>query len=191
MDTRDPSRSRRVPPPSRPTEVRVPGGKGDAGHAAVAVRRAERADLEEVARILMEGAVAGHFPAEELASALAEIDPADSDLDPPTLLWVAEVERAKAGAVGLRRADPHVVAVKWLGVIEAYRRMGIGRLLLEEALLHCQRAGYLKVLLQLQLDRNPVVDLFQSVGFRLHRERERDGRRVIEFYLDLYRDPHL
>ncbi len=70
---------------------------------------------------------------------------------------------------------------------EAYRRHGVGTRLMEHALTFCRRNGYLKVILDVRIERGPAISLFEKFGFQLARAREIDGRRMLDFYFDLYR----
>jgi ribosomal protein S18 acetylase RimI-like enzyme len=45
------------------------------------------------------------------------------------------------------------------------------------------------VILDVRIERGPAIALFQKFGFQLARSREIAGRKMLDFYLDLYRDP--
>lgn len=191
MNTPQPRNGRPGVQPARVVDLVLPDAEGERRPTKVCVRRAINGDVEQTRTLLVEGAGEGMMHLDELDTALAELHPpADGEL-PRTLLWVADHDGSIVGVSGLRLTEPYVVAVRWLRVSTNHRRCGIGRMLLQESLHFCQRTGLLKVVLEIQLDRIPVVELFRSLGFQLNRERERNGVRVLEFYLDLYRDPHL
>jgi hypothetical protein len=40
-----------------------------------------------------------------------------------------------------------------------------------------------------RIERGPAIALFTKFGFSLARSRDIDGRKLLDFYLDLYRDP--
>ena len=69
------------------------------------------------------------------------------------------------------------------------RRRGVGTQLMERALEFCNRHAYLKVILDVRIDRGPAIGLFEKFGFTLTRTREYEGRKMLEFYVDLYREP--
>ena len=48
--------------------------------------------------------------------------------------------------------------------------------------------GYLKVVLDVGTGSPRAVRLFSQLGFQLAREREFEGRTLLDFYLDIYRD---
>ena len=58
-----------------------------------------------------------------------------------------------------------------------------------EGLVGCQRQGYLKVVLDVRIERGPAIALFQKFGFKHGRTREIGGRKLLDFYIDLYSDP--
>ena len=43
--------------------------------------------------------------------------------------------------------------------------------------------------LDVRIERGPAIALFEKFGFQLTRTREHNGRRMLDFYLDLYREP--
>ena len=75
-----------------------------------------------------------------------------------------------------------------LRVRESFRRRGIGTTLIENAIAFCRDYGFLKVSLDVRIEREPAISLFRKFGFEPGRQRELDGRKTIDFYLDLYRD---
>ena len=105
--------------------------------------------------------------------------------------WVAEVERTGelVGMVGARAFENHRAEIRRLRVAPEWRRRGIGSRLPGAAVDHCRTQGHLKVVLDVPASSSPAIDLFEKAGFALHREREIGDRTLVEFYLDLYRDP--
>ena len=65
----------------------------------------------------------------------------------------------------------------------------VGAVLMEQALKFCQHHGYLKVVLDVRIERGPAIALFQKFGFKHGRTREIGGRKLLDFYIDLYSDP--
>jgi hypothetical protein len=47
---------------------------------------------------------------------------------------------------------------------------------------------YLKVVLDVRIERSPAISMFDNFGFLHSRERVIDGRKLLDFYLDLYSD---
>jgi ribosomal protein S18 acetylase RimI-like enzyme len=103
--------------------------------------------------------------------------------------WVAEREAEVIGMIGVQKTGDSAAEVRRLRVRSAYRRRGIGTLLMEKALAFCREHGYLKVVLDVRIERGPAIALFEKFGFAHTRTREIDGRKLLDFYIDLYRDP--
>jgi len=103
--------------------------------------------------------------------------------------WVACYHGTVIGMIGVQRTRENTAEMRRLGVRPDYRRRGVGRRLLEHALDFCQQRGYLKIVLDVRIERNPAISLFDACGFRLSRTREIGDHKVLDFFLDLYSDP--
>ncbi len=105
-------------------------------------------------------------------------------------LWIAEHTESgePVGIVGVWHADDHIAELRRLRVMTRYRKRGIGRRLVETALSHCRERAYLKITLDTYVNRAAAIALFEAFGFELARTREVDGKKVQDFYLNLYRD---
>ncbi len=104
--------------------------------------------------------------------------------------WVAESESAGViGMVGVKHKGNHAGEMRRLLVRAEHRNHGYGRRLVEEALKFCNDRGYVKVVLQTQVDQKAALSLFERFGFQLNRTRNVAGRDHLEFYMDLYRQP--
>lgn len=103
--------------------------------------------------------------------------------------WVAVYDNLVIGMIGVQKMAENSAEVRRLRVRNAYRRRGIGALLMERALAFCKRQGYLKVVLDVRIERGPAIALFEKFGFKHGRTREIGGRKLLDFYIDLYRDP--
>lgn len=108
--------------------------------------------------------------------------------DSPRARWlVAELDGQLAGeltikGVSPRRALAHV-ATLGLSVRAPFRRRGVGRALMTEALAWAPTAGYTRVELQVYARHTAAIALYESCGF----EREGVRRRYIregDTYLD-------
>ena len=102
--------------------------------------------------------------------------------------WVAHRDDCVMGMVGVQRVAQGQAEVRRLRVHEDYRRQGVGGALMGEALAFCQERGYLKVILDVRIERTGAISLFEKFGFHLSRSRECDGRKLLDFYVDLYSD---
>ena len=103
--------------------------------------------------------------------------------------WVARVGDAIVGMIGVQLTSDNTAEIRRLRVADPYRRRGIGTLLVEHALRFCQKHSYLKVVLDIRMDRAPAISLFEKFGFKLSRSRDIDDRRMLDFYMDLYSEP--
>ncbi len=103
--------------------------------------------------------------------------------------WVAVRNGEIAGMIGVQRLDDSVAEVRRLRVRPQFRRQGIASALMEHAIRFCRDHDYLKVVLDVRVERQPAIQLFEKFGFYLSRVREQDGRRTLDFFVDLYSDP--
>ena len=104
-------------------------------------------------------------------------------------LWVADYDEAVIGMIGVQKTSDHGAEIRRLRVRSDFRRQGVGAKLMEQALQFCLHHSYLKVSLDVRIERGPAIALFEKFGFQLNRTREVNGRRMLDFYLDLYREP--
>lgn len=103
--------------------------------------------------------------------------------------WVALHQQLVVGMVGVQMTHENAAEIRRLRVRGTYRRRGLGTLLMERALSFCRHRAYLKVSLDVRIERGPAIALFTKFGFALARSRDSNGRKLLDFYLDLYRDP--
>ncbi len=102
--------------------------------------------------------------------------------------WVAQYEEWIVGMIGVQRLNDNSAEIRRLRVRDSYRRNGIGTQLMLHAIEFCKEKQFLKVVLDVRIERSPAIKLFDSFGFLHGRERQVDGRTTIDFYLDLYSD---
>ena len=76
-----------------------------------------------------------------------------------------------------------------LRVQHDFRRRGVATLLMEEATRFCRQHGYLKVILDVRVERGPAIAMFEKFGFKLARVREIDVHKTLDFFMDLYTEP--
>lgn len=113
-----------------------------------------------------------------------------SDGDDGSSFWVAEADGdGVIGMVGVRREGASMAKMRRLRVHPDWRQRGIGKRLVREALGFCRDRGYVKVALQAEVEQEAAIALFKRFGFQLTRTRMVDDIEVMEFYMDLYRDP--
>lgn len=123
--------------------------------------------------------------AAELSDFIRFFDPARDGL------WVGRFDGQFAGSVavdGRRSPDPGA-RLRWLIVRPEFQGIGLGRRLVEEALVFCTRAAHPRVFLWTFQGLDAARSLYESVGFRLRKEHavEQWGRTIREqlFELDL------
>ena len=102
--------------------------------------------------------------------------------------WVAQYEEWIVGMIGVQRLNDNSAEIRRLRVRDSYRRNGIGTQLMLHAIEFCKEKQFLKVVLDVRIERSPAIKLFDSFGFLHGRECQVDGRTTIDFYLDLYSD---
>lgn len=111
--------------------------------------------------------------------------------------WVAELRDAIVeakpaplliGMVGVQCDDPNTAVIRRLRVEPQHQRKGVGRRLIEEAVSFCREKNYLKVVLDARVTHDRAIALFERFSFQLNRTRTVRGERILDFYLDLYRD---
>lgn len=102
--------------------------------------------------------------------------------------WVAQYEEWIVGMIGVQRVSDNSAEIRRLRVRDTFRRKGIGTKLMLHAVEFCKDKQFLKVVLDVRIERSPAIKLFDSFGFLHGRERKSDGRTTIDFYLDLYSD---
>jgi len=102
--------------------------------------------------------------------------------------WVAEFEENTVGMIGVQRINDSSAEIRRLRVSNSYQRKGIGTKLMQHAVSYCRKKHFLKVVLDVRIERGPAIRMFDSFGFLHGRERDLDGRKLRDFYLDLYTD---
>ena len=83
----------------------------------------------------------------------------------------------------------HTAEIRRLRVRKEYQDSSIAGRLVETALMHCKQHGYLKLVLDTRFDASTAMDLFDRFGFQHTRTKNVSGKDLLEFYLDLYRQP--
>jgi len=111
--------------------------------------------------------------------------------------WVAELRDAVVetkplplliGMVGVQCDDPNTAVIRRLRVEPEHQRKGVGTRLIEHAVSFCREKNYLKVVLDARVTHERAIALFERFSFQLNRTRTVRGERILDFYLDLYRD---
>jgi N-acetylglutamate synthase-like GNAT family acetyltransferase len=154
----------------------------------LAVRSFSPADQHAVTRLYSEGLLAGQIAPNDTGADVENIQAAYFDEDRHHF-WVAEVDGQVVGMIGVASDEPHTAEIRRLRVEPSYQETEIPAVLLETALNHCKHHEYLKVRLDTRFERNQALNLFDRIGFQHTRSKNLHGKELLEFYLDLYRDP--
>ncbi|MEW4369821.1 GNAT family N-acetyltransferase [Paenibacillus kandeliae] len=85
---------------------------------------------------------------------------------PHGTLLLATVDGQAAGCIGIRPETGDACEMKRLYVAEEFRRLKLGRLLVEAAIHEAQRLGYAKMRLDTLERMIPARRLYESFGFR-------------------------
>lgn len=180
-----------------PSQSHDPGGPGDAGGdpippldpAGVRIRLATAADQTPIETLYLGGGEDGHLRGNDTGADIMHIVDAYLAADGTSGFWVAEHDGEVIGMIGVQRTSADSADVRRLRVQPRFRRRGIGSRLLETAIDFCRDNGYLKVVLDVRVERGPAIAMFRKFGFTHAADREVGGRQTLDFYLDLYRDP--
>ncbi|MHC4218371.1 MAG: GNAT family N-acetyltransferase [Planctomycetota bacterium] len=152
--------------------------------------RLARADDHAALRVLFkEGLIEGQIRGNDTGADIENIQEAYFSDEGQSALWVADFKDDIIGMIGVQKTSDHEAEVRRLRVREGYRRRGLGAKLMEQALGFCQHHGYLKIMLDVRVERAAAIKLFEKFGFTLARQRDLEGRRILDFYLDIYREP--
>ncbi len=104
--------------------------------------------------------------------------------------WVAELDGHVVGMIGVAKEDHHLAEVRRLRVAPEHQHLPIASALLDMALAHCKRHGFLKIVLDTRLNtQSDAIKLLDRAGFQHTRTKNTQGKEVLEFYVDLYRKP--
>jgi ribosomal protein S18 acetylase RimI-like enzyme len=157
----------------------------------VLLRQAADDDLPVLSELFEMGVLEGQVPDNDTGADIENFCEAYGSDGGMSGFWVAVYEGAIVGMVGVQRHDNNVAEIRRLRVRPDLRRRGIGSMLMERAIAFCRERDYLKVILDTRVEEEPAIRIFKKFGFQLGRTREIDGRRLIDFYLDMYREPEI
>lgn len=152
------------------------------------VRTYQPTDQSAVSRLYMEGLLAGQIADNDTGADVENIAEAYFDTE-KNHFWVAEVNGKVVGMIGVAQESDHKAEIRRLRVDTDWQHTPIASRLVETALSHCQQYEFLKIVLDTRFHEDQAMDLFQRFGFQHTRTREALGKDLLEFYLDLYREP--
>lgn len=155
----------------------------------IRIRLAEPNDLDALRDLFNQSLIEGQIDNGDTGEDIENLQDWYFSDDGASGFWVAEYEGKVIGMIGVRSMHDDSAEVRRLRVAPAYRRQGVGSRLMEQAVRFCKDQGYLKVRLDVRSERTPAIAMFEKLGFVHSRTREMGGRKRLDFYLDLYRDP--
>ncbi|MEE9130150.1 MAG: GNAT family N-acetyltransferase [Phycisphaerales bacterium] len=162
---------------------------GDFNLDDILVRPAQEEDYSAVRELFRAGLHEGLVPDNDTGADIETLHDAYFSDDGQSNFWVARYDDNVVGMIGVQKTSQDTAEIRRLRVREGHRRHGVGTKLVEQALTFCRHHGYLKIILDVRIERGPAIALFEKFGFQLARSREVGGRKMLDFYFDLYRDP--
>lgn len=156
---------------------------------AIDIHPARHDDDCAISALFEAGLSEGHIRENDTGADMESIQDAYFNDDGDSNFWVACYQGNVIGMIGVQKLSDDQAEVRRLRVHEVYRRRGIGTRLMKQAITFCRDRGFLKVTLDVRIDREPAISMFEKLGFVLARARDVDGRRMLDFYIDLYREP--
>ena len=151
-------------------------------------RTYQPSDQQAVSRLYNDGLLRGQ-PAPNDTGADIENIHEGYFTDDANHFWVAEIDGQVVGMIGVARDTEHTAEIRRLRVDKQWQASAVGGKLIETALHHCTHHGYLKVVFDTRFDTDAAVDMFDRFGFQHTRTKAVQGKDLLEFYLDLYRQP--
>ncbi len=158
-------------------------------NATSGIRPANESDQDALRELFQEGVIEGQVPYNDTGADIDNLQEGYFNDEGSSSFWVAICEDKIIGMIGVQKTAEDSAEVRRLRVRKGHRRHGVGTQLLECALNFCRERGYLKIVLDVRIERGPAITMFEKFGFILSRTREIDGRKMLDFYLDLYREP--
>ncbi len=145
-------------------------------------------DREHVNRLYHDGLIEGENLPNDTGADIDNIDEAYFS-DERAHFWIAEYDGQIAGMIGVAPDGPNVAQIRRLRIDKKFWGKGVRTKLLQAALAFCRHHEYLKVVLDTRFERGSAIGLFEQFAFQHNRDRSVPGKDMLEFYIDLYRDP--
>lgn len=158
----------------------------------VHVRTYRDEDHAAVSRLYTEGLLSGQIAPNDTGVDIENIREAYFT-EPVNHFWVAQRGGADpapvVGMIGVA-CDGQTAEIRRLRVQKDLQHTSIAARLVETALSHIKHHGFLKVVLDTHFEASSQ-SLFERFGFHHTRTKNAHGKDILEFYLDLYRQPKL
>ena len=158
----------------------------------IVVRSYADADCGVVGGLFSDGLLAGQIPVNDTGDDIEDV-PGTYLTDEGNHFWVAQIDGRARGMIGVVRRGDHVGEIRRLRVEKGWQDSPVAARLVEAAIEHCRHHGFLKVVFNTRYDSREepgaVEGLFDRFAFQHTRTKNVQGKELLEFYLDLYRDP--
>jgi len=150
------------------------------------IRSYEDRDQQAVAHLYVHGLLAGQIALNDTGADIENIKAAYLDND-RNHFWIAQSGGKLLAMIGVAADMEHTAEIRRLRVEKAFQNSPIAGQLVEVALAHCRLHGYVKVVFDTRFEHDAAMDLFDRFGFQHTRTKSAHGKKLLEFYLDLYR----
>jgi ribosomal protein S18 acetylase RimI-like enzyme len=158
--------------------------------ASPTIRRALIDDLPYIRKLFDASVYEGQTRINDTGADIENFNEAYIEGPETSAFWIADATGDVVGMIGVQEIRDDVAEVRRLRVEEGHRRLGVGTSLMEHAIGFCRDHGYVKVVLDVRIERGPAIELFKKFGFFHSRTRESEGHKLLEFYVDLYNQHH-
>jgi ribosomal protein S18 acetylase RimI-like enzyme len=157
--------------------------------ARIKVRTFRHEDQHAVLDLYDHGLLAGQIAPNDTGADIDNVEEAYLR-DEGNHFWIAELDGKVVGMIGVAKEDHHLAEIRRLRVARDLQTHGVASILLDTALAHCKKFGYLKIVLDTRLStQSDAITFLDRAGFQHTRTKNTQGKEVLEFYLDLYRKP--
>ncbi|MCH2140329.1 MAG: GNAT family N-acetyltransferase [Phycisphaerales bacterium] len=154
------------------------------------IRQATEEDIPVLRELFDAGVFEGEVQINDTGADIEQLDDAYFCDAAGGSFWVATNDDEIAGMIGVQRVDDSAAEMRRLRVRPQFRRQGVATALMEHAIRFCRDRDYLKIVLDVRVERQPAIQLFEKFGFYLSRVKEQEGHRTLDFFVDLYSDPN-
>ena len=155
----------------------------------VMIEAVQEADHDAVRELFREGLLAGQLRDNDTGADIDNLQEGYFSDEGASGFWVARHEGRVIGMVGVQATGENIAELRRLRVTTGCRRRGVGAKLLEHAINFCRRRGYLKVVLDVRIERDAAIAIFEKFGFVHARTHEIGNFKTRDFYFNLYCEP--
>jgi GNAT superfamily N-acetyltransferase len=87
-------------------------------------------------------------------------------------MWMLEKEGVLGGCIAIVKASETEAQLRWLLLAPELRGYGLGRCLVEEAVVFCRSSGYRAVTLWTEASLTTATRLYRQCGFTLREQKK-------------------